>query len=154
MPTSIPDDISHFIQLAIAPVFLLAGIGAFLNVMTNRLGRVIDRWRVVEAALLDAAGTERDAQVAELAAIDQRMIRINRAVTLSTLSALLICLVIVTLFSGQLAGVDVSSAVAALFILSMGVLVLALVYFLGEISVATRTLRVPPQILKAPDRKT
>ena len=47
----IPGDIAHVIQIAIAPVFLLAGIGAFLNVMTNRLGRVVDRWRSLEAEL-------------------------------------------------------------------------------------------------------
>lgn len=40
--------IAHAIQLAVAPVFLLTGIGALLSVMTNRLGRVIDRARRVE----------------------------------------------------------------------------------------------------------
>ena len=83
----------------------------------------------------------------ELAAIDQRMIRINRAVTLSTLSALLICLVIVTLFTGQLIRTDVSNLVAVLFVASMGVLIAGLVYFLMEISIATRTLRVAPHLI-------
>ena len=40
--------IAHVIQLAIAPVFLLTGIGSLLSVMANRLARIIDRSRVVE----------------------------------------------------------------------------------------------------------
>jgi hypothetical protein len=147
VPISSPQDISHIIQLAIAPVFLLAGIGALLNVMTNRLGRVVDRWRKVEGFLADLGDEARARHVVELAAIDKRMIRINRAVTLSTLSALLICLVIVTLFTGQLVRTDVSNVVAVLFVASMGMLIAGLAYFLSEISVATRTLRVAPHLI-------
>jgi len=156
MPISIPADIAHIIQLAIAPVFLLAGIGALLNVMTNRLARVVDRWRKVEGFMTELSEDLRQRHVPELAAIDKRMIRINRAVTLSALSALLICLVIVTLFAGQLLRTDVSNLVAVLFVASMGVLIAALVYFLSEISIATRTLRVAPHLLTsktAPPRK-
>ena len=147
MPISIPSDIAHIIQLAIAPVFLLAGIGAFLNVMANRLSRVVDRWRKVEGFMAELDEPARQIHVPELAAIDQRMILINRAVILSTLSALLICLVVVTLFTGQVVKMDVSNAVAALFVASMGVLIAGLVYFLAEISVATRTLRVAPHLI-------
>ena len=147
MPLSMPTDIAQIIQLAIAPVFLLAGIGAMLNVMTNRLARVVDRWRAVEKLLAGDSAEDRQRHVMELAAIDKRMVRINRAVTLSTLAALLICLVIVTLFGGELAGMDVSTVVSVLFVASMGVLIAALVYFLGEISVATRTLRVAPHLI-------
>ncbi|MEO5741668.1 MAG: DUF2721 domain-containing protein [Vicinamibacterales bacterium] len=46
--------IAHVIQLSVAPVFLLSGIGAILAVMTNRLGRIIDRARALEAQLEDA----------------------------------------------------------------------------------------------------
>lgn len=154
MPVTIPSDIAHIIQLAIAPVFLLAGIGALLNVMTNRLARVVDRWRKVEGFMTELSEDLRQRHVPELAAIDKRMIRINRAVTLSALSALLICLVIVTLFAGQLVRTDVSNLVAVLFVASMGVLIVALVYFLSEISIATRTLRVAPHLLTSKTART
>jgi len=147
MPISIPSDIAHIIQLAIAPVFLLAGIGAFLNVMANRLTRVVDRWRKVEGFVAELDVEARQVYVPELEAIDKRMILINRAVILSTLAALLICLVVVTLFTGQVVKMDVSNAVAALFVGSMGALIAGLVYFLAEISVATRTLRVAPHLI-------
>ena len=49
--------IAHVIQLSVAPVFLLSGIGAMLAVMTNRLARVIDRARALEAKVTaDPAG--------------------------------------------------------------------------------------------------
>jgi len=49
--------VAHVIQLSVAPVFLLSGIGAMLAVMTNRLARVIDRARTLEAKVTaDPAG--------------------------------------------------------------------------------------------------
>ena len=38
-------DLPKAIQLALAPAFLMTGIGALLNVMTGRLARIIDRGR-------------------------------------------------------------------------------------------------------------
>ena len=40
-------NVAHVIQLAVAPVFLLTGIGAILSVLTGRLGRLVDRFRVL-----------------------------------------------------------------------------------------------------------
>jgi len=40
--------ISQVIQLAVAPVFLLAGISGALMVMSNRLGRIVDRGRYLK----------------------------------------------------------------------------------------------------------
>ena len=73
------------IELALAPVFLLAGIGAFLNVMTSRLGRVVDRWRALEAELTSCDDERRRLHVKELGILDRRMAHSNRAIALSTL---------------------------------------------------------------------
>src|SRR5690606_490604 len=99
MPTTIPNDIVDIIQLAVAPVFLIAGIGALLNVMTARLARVIDRSRVLENLIRTAPeGEVLDEHMVELHALDRRMKHVNWAIALSTLAALLVCLVIATLF--------------------------------------------------------
>jgi uncharacterized protein DUF2721 len=112
-------DIAHVIQLAVAPVFLLSGIGAILAVMTSRLGRVIDRARVLEDRL-DAAGPEQQAMLRhDLEMLSRRAKLIGPAITLCTATALLICLVI---------------AVLSFF--------LGLLWFLREIFVATRTLQI------------
>ena len=143
-------DIAHIIQLAVAPVFLIAGIGALLNVLTSRLGRVVDRGRVLEAelALADEEALRRRI-LEELKGIDRRMVRINIAVTLSTLAALLVCLVIMFLFAGELLNADLSRIIAGLFVATMGALIVGLCFFLGEISIATRMLRVKTELLKA-----
>ena len=144
----IPGDIAHVIQIAIAPVFLLAGIGAFLNVMTSRLGRVVDRWRTLEAALSDCDDARRRNYVKELSILDRRMAHSNRAIALSTLAALLVCVVIIFLFTGQLLHVSVNRAVSILFIAAMSVLVTALLSFLLEIRISSRTLRVAGHLIK------
>ena len=41
-------DIVHLIQSAVAPVFLLSGVGVTLGVLTNRLARIVDRARYLE----------------------------------------------------------------------------------------------------------
>nr|WP_321360269.1 DUF2721 domain-containing protein [uncultured Hyphomonas sp.] len=145
---TIPGDIAHVIQIAVAPVFLLAGIGAFLNVMTNRLGRVVDRWRKLEAGLADCDDEGRRLRVMELKILDRRMAHSNRAIALSTLAALLVCVVIIFLFTGQLLHVSITQAVSILFIAAMSVLVAALLSFLLEIRISSRTLRVARDTLK------
>jgi hypothetical protein len=65
-PTS---DLSYIIQLSVAPVFLLAGIGAFINVLAGRLGRIFDRSRVLEAAFDSSDSAARPAIMAELEAL-------------------------------------------------------------------------------------
>lgn len=151
-PQTAPVDIAHIISLAIAPVFLIAGIGALLNVLTSRLGRVVDRGRMLEATLATGTpeGEARTRMSKELRAVDQRMKRIHVALTLSTLAALLNCLVIMFLFLGELFSADLSRIIAALFVATMAALIGALVFFLGEIGIATRTLRVRTELL---DRK-
>lgn len=153
MPDPLSSDIAHIIQLAIAPVFTLAGIGALLNVMAQRLARVVDRWRSLEDGLgrQDVATHER--HIAELSVLDQRMVNIHRAIALSTLAALLICVVIILLFTGQLIAIPVAPAVAILFVISMSLLVVALVSFYLEVHIARRTLRVTRTILEASKKR-
>src|SRR3546814_3769422 len=81
--------IAQTIQLAVAPVFLLAGIGAFLNVCAGRLGRVIDRARVVERVVLETVGEERKRMLREIRKLDRRIDFLNNAIFLSVASAIL-----------------------------------------------------------------
>ncbi|HRJ02500.1 MAG TPA: DUF2721 domain-containing protein [Hyphomonas sp.] len=147
MPDPLPSDIAHIIQLAIAPVFTLAGIGALLNVMANRLARVVDRWRSLEAELARQDETTSRLHLAELAVLDRRMVHTNLAIALSTLAALLICIVIILLFTGQLIAIPVAPAVSILFVISMSLLVVALISFYIEVRIASRTLRVTRALL-------
>lgn len=149
MDPAIPADIARTIQLAVAPVFLIAGIGALLNVLTSRLARVVDRGRKLEAELdAGAEGAVRERELFELSCIDKRMQRINVAITLATVAELLVCVVVVCLFMSEFLHVALAPVIAGLFIAAMTALIGALTFFLGEISIAIRTLRVRRELLE------
>jgi hypothetical protein len=134
--------IVHVIQLAVAPVFLLSGVGVTLTVLTNRLARIVDRARVLEARP-DHADPALQARLhGDLAALSQRAKLVTMALTLSTLCALLVCLVIMALFLGALFRVDLSALIAVLFVTAMAAFVGALLNFLREIFLATASLRI------------
>ncbi len=130
------DDIGKTIQLSIAPVFMLSGVGTHLIVLTNRLARIIDRSRELEATL----SPELLSNSIELDELYARSHLINRAITLSSLCALFICLVISALFAEDALDIELSKIIASLFVLGICSLVGSFVYFLREIFVATRTL--------------
>jgi hypothetical protein len=145
-PTSIAT-VAQIIQLSVAPVFLLAGIGAFLNVCATRLARIIDRGRVLEPRLLASRGEEHDRIAAELRVLDRRIHLVSRAIFLTVLSAVLICLVVVLLFAANLARAHFGTAVALLFIASMISIGLGFAVFLWETEVAARAGRIRSELL-------
>jgi len=134
-------DISHVIQLAIAPVFLLSAIGAILNVLAGRLGRIVDRARSLEARA-EAMRTITHDDDTELRVLGRRAKLINRSVTLCTVTALLICILVALLFLGSFVRFDVSIPVAILFVAAMLTFFAGLVVFLREIFLATNTVRI------------
>jgi MFS family permease len=146
-------NIAQTIQLAIAPVFLLAGIGAILNVLAGRLARVVDRSRVLEAQHAASTGEEHQRTVRELRIIDRRMRLANAAIALMVASAIVVCLLVALLFVTQLAGLAFRVAVAIAFVLSMALLIAGLVLFLIEINVALSGLRVRKELLEREERR-
>src|SRR4249920_2092600 len=116
-------DITRVIQLAIAPVFLLTAIGTLIAVLNVRLGRNIDRRRLMEAGLRGAPeDKDTDEQRAcrrELRLLARRIRLIYYAMLSAGLGALLVCLVVASAFVGALVAVDLSRAVAVLFIMAM-----------------------------------
>jgi CBS domain containing-hemolysin-like protein len=136
-------DIAHLIQIALTPIFLISAIGVTLNVLTSRLARIVDRARAMEDILRssDHAPVARDLHAA-LGVLARRARYINAAITLITLSALFISLVVVMLFVNAFLRWDLSAFIACMFILSMLSLAGALTAFLIEVRIATRTLRI------------
>lgn len=146
-PTPV-SEIAHLIQLAIAPVFLLAGIGAILNVLANRLARIVDRVRGHEANFDDYDSEERRRARTELVRLGRRMRLVNFSITLCTASALFVCLVVALLFVADLADIRFGRPVAMLFVIAMVLLIGSLILFLAEIRLAARSLRVRPELLQ------
>ncbi len=136
--------IAHVIQLAVAPVFLLTGVGAMLGVLTSRLARIIDRARRLEDAHASADAERRQHLEQDLHALSRRAGLINLAISLCTTCALLVCAVIAALFVGAFLETDLSVLVGLMFIAAMLALIGALVSFLREIQIATRSVRIGP----------
>jgi hypothetical protein len=151
-------DIAHLIQVALTPIFLISAIGVTLNVLTSRLARIVDRARAMEreAVGIDALRREavgpdavrpdhvppgRDLHAA-LRVLERRARYINAAITLITISALFIALVVVMLFVNAFLRWDLAAFIACMFILSMLALAAALLSFLIEVRIATNTLRI------------
>ena len=143
--------VAQIIQLAVAPVFLLAGIGAFLNVCAGRLSRIVDRARAVEPLLLAARGKEHDRRLAEIRVLDRRMALVSWAIFLSVLAAVLICLVVVLLFAASLTNAHFGTAVALLFIGTMISIGAGFSVFLFETRLGARAVRIRTEILEHMD---
>ena len=124
--------LSHVIQLAVAPVFLLTGVGAILSVLTGRLGRLVDRYR----ALTEAQKPLLPKQSSELKVLSVRAVWVHWAITLCTVSALFVAIVIGALFVGEVVDINPSRTVSILFILAMTSLIIGLGCFLREISLS------------------
>jgi hypothetical protein len=141
-PISSITSVSHVIQLAIAPVFLLSGVGAILAVLINRLGRIVDRYRSLENGRPKAEA--RGAMVAdiEMTILSRRARLIHWAISLCTVGALFICIVIAMLFVGSMLEVGVSQAIALMFVAAMLALIAGLLSFLREITLATGSIHV------------
>lgn len=136
--------VGRAIQLSVAPVFLLSAIGAMLAVMTNRLSRLVDRGRFAESQLVQGTPSDAAHWHHELAVLSRRAKLVNRAITLLTVTALLVCLVIASMFIAASFDIHFARGVAVLFVAAMVSFFVALLVFLREIFVATSTLRLGP----------
>ena len=139
--------VAHTIQVAVAPVFLLAGIVAFINVCASRLARVIDRARVVEKLVLSTTGAEHDRLIEEIRVLDRRIKVVNRAILLSVLSSLLVCAVVILLFASSLLDVNLGTLIALLFIGSMLSIGSAFAIFIYETRLGSRVIHIRNEIL-------
>ena len=129
--------LAQVIQLAVAPVFLLTGVGAILNVLANRMARIIDRARPMEERLATVdEGTARDLHQ-RLKVLSRRASFINRAIGLCVLSGLLVSLVVAALFVSSSWRLDLALPISIAFVLALFSLAISLVYFLREVFIAT-----------------
>jgi len=142
LPLSSLGDIAHVIQLAIAPVFLLTGVGTLLAVLSNRLGRAVDRSRVLEDRVPGLAGEALALAQAELVLISRRTRLIYTAIALAVLCALLICLLIAVAFLDAFLAMNLARVMGALFVLAMFALIASLGAFLREIFLAVSSARL------------
>lgn len=144
--------IAQTIQLALTPIFILVAIGNFMNVLTGRLARIVDRSRHLQGQHVETEGPEHDQLVYELRQLDVRIKLINRAVLLLVLAAITVGITVGLLFIARLIHASLEVLIAFSFFGAVLLLMAALVTFLRETRIATALLRIPETYLEL-DRK-
>ncbi|AKH43864.1 hypothetical protein FHS61_002729 [Altererythrobacter atlanticus] len=140
--------IAQTIQLALAPVFMLVAIGNIMNILSTRLGRVVDRSRVLQQLHAETSGVEHDAVVREMRMVARRIRIISQAILLLVASGLTVGIVVALLFVEELADLDLQLVVAGAFTIAIGLLMIALVLFIRETRQATEALQIPETYLE------
>jgi len=136
------------IQLSLAPVFVLVAIGNILNILSTRLGRVVDRARTLQDLHNRTEGSEHDMVVLEIRVVDERIKIITQAIRLMVLSGLAIGTTVAVLFVQGIFGADLHIFAAVTFLASVLLLLVALVLFLRETRIAAESLRIPRDYLE------
>lgn len=138
-------DIVRIIQLVVAPVFLLTAVGTIIAALNVRLGRAVDRRRVLEEKMGALSRVEIEAARDELAQIARRIRYVYLSILFAVLSALFVCLLIAWAFIGALVSAEPTRTIAGLFVAAMLALIVSLLLFLREIFLAVATPRHVPK---------
>ncbi|MFN3458147.1 MAG: DUF2721 domain-containing protein [Novosphingobium sp.] len=140
--------IAQTIQLALAPVFVLVAIGNIMNILTTRLGRIVDRSRTLQVQHATTTGREHDVVVIEIRYVDRRIHLIGRALLLLVISGLAIGVTVGSLFIGEMTTLDTGMLTGLTFSAAIALLMTALVYLLMETRIAANSLRLPQELLE------
>ena len=140
--------IAQTIQLALAPVFVLVAIGNIMNILSTRLGRIVDRSRHLQDRHMATEGSDHDMVVLEIRAIDGRIALITRAIRLLVISGLAIGTTVAVLFLEEMVTARLQLVAAGFFLVAIALLMWALVLFLREIQIAAAQLRIPRDYLE------
>lgn len=140
---SIPEnELREILQTSISPVALVSGVGLLLLSMTNRLGRSIDRARVLASAIRQADDDERQNMVDQLRILYKRGRVLRRAIVASCLSILFASVIIVSLFEIFVHDLGLQWLVMGSFAAAMLCLVVSVVFFIRDITLSLRALKL------------
>jgi hypothetical protein len=134
-------DVARLIQLAVAPVFLLTAVGTIIGVLSNRLGRAVDRSRLLEDRLRQLQPEGQKIARKELLLLSRRVRLVYGAMVLAVLCALFVGLLIAVAFVDAFIALDLSKFIGLLFIAAMLAFILSLMVFLREIFLAVTSAR-------------
>jgi hypothetical protein len=136
------------LQTAIGPMILISGLGLLLLTMTNRLGRAIDRARILAGELSEAAGNKREKIAAQLEILWRRARLIRASITLASLSALSSACLIIVLFFTTLGRLELAWLIGSVFIIGMLSLIGSLILFIKDINQSLAALKLELQVEK------
>jgi len=135
--------LSPVLQLATGPVILISGVGLLLLSFTNRLGRLIDRSRLLHRERLSGPNPAQKILLeAQIDLIDRRAGILRRAITLAGVTVLLVSVLILVLFLAALFHLELGAVIIALFSLALLALIGAMISFLREITLSLEAVRL------------
>ena len=135
-------DLVPILQMAIGPTILISGVGLLLLSMTNRLGRVIDRSRLLAEGLRKGDQSERARLSSQLEILSRRARLVRLAIILATLSALLAGVLIIALFLAALFSLEMGALVIVLFVGCIGLLICSLIVFIADLNLSLSALKL------------
>lgn len=141
--------IAHTIQSALAPVFVLVAIGNIMNILSTRLGRIVDRARGLQKMYADTAGAAHDLVVLEMRQVDQRIQLNTQAIRVLVMAGLAIGTTVAVLFVEEMVNVPLERVAAGIFLVAVSLLMRGLWLFLRETQVAAESLRIPEKYLES-----
>ena len=130
------------LQTAIGPVILISGVGLLLLTMTNRLGRVTDRIRIIDAQYPTTPAGDQGQKAAQLSILWRRARLLRLSLTLASLSALCAALLVVLLFLAALFQIDDAWLISATFVLCMATLIGSLLLFIHDLNQSLSALKL------------
>ena len=148
MPLTSLEKIIPMLQVAIGPVILISGVGLLLLTMTNRLGRAIDRARLLKGELSKRTDADREQTLAQVAILYRRARMIRLCITLAAVSALLASALFITLFLTALLQWEAGWLASVIFIGCMGSLFASLVAFIRDINLSLHALKLELKSIK------
>jgi len=134
-------DVARLIQLAVAPVFLLTAVGTIIGVLSTRLGRAVDRSRLLEDRLRQLQPEGQKVAREELGVLSRRVRLVYAAMVLSVICALFVGMLIAVAFVDAFINIDLSRFIGLLFIGAMLAFIVSLLLFLREIFLAVTSAR-------------
>ena len=135
------DLVSHVIQVALTPIFLLSGIATLLNVFATRLARVADLVAQITKSMEQANSDETADLARQLLRLRWRSIALDAAVVLGATGAAATCASVFTLFVGALRNSTVASLLFTTFGLAIGCTISAIAAFAIEMMMAGSGVR-------------
>ncbi len=142
MPGTSVSELIPVLQVAIGPVILVSGVGLLLLTMTNRLGRVVDRSRILWRELKTTPEADKQPVLAQLRILSSRATLIQRAIMLASVSVLLAAILVIVLFLTAILRLEVAWLISGLFIACMASLIGSLGAFIRDLDQSLVALKL------------
>lgn len=142
------EGVAHIIQVALTPVFLLAGLANLLAVFSTRLGRVADKIDRLSEEIEIAVDHDAVRLSAQLTYLVRRSAMLDIAVVLGSIAGGATCASVLVLLMDFIWNASIMLTVFALFGAAVLFTLGALLAFVAEMLMAGRGLRAQARVAR------